>query len=133
MDRKTFFSGLFGGLVVLLPVLLMGAVPNISDRTEPSVAQRAVTASDSVNFTDGACRSLWIAVGGDVAVVGLDGAATTIEDVPSGTVLPVAAKRVNSTGTTATGIVALYGVLCLETLRKRLRALLGIFGKGGVV
>lgn len=67
----------------------------------------AVTPSDSTNLTEGTCRSLYIGVTGDVVVLFDSGNAITFKDVPVG-ILPVRAKRVNSTNTTATDIVALY-------------------------
>lgn len=76
--------------------------------TAPSGRHVAVTPSDSTNFTAGPCRALYVGTGGNVVVVGVDGTATTFVSVPSGSILPVAAERVNATDTTATSIVALY-------------------------
>lgn len=54
-------------------------------------------------------RALWIGVGGDVKLRALNSAAdATYKNVPSGSVLPVRAKWVLATGTTATNIVAMY-------------------------
>jgi hypothetical protein len=66
----------------------------------------AVTKSDTVGFGANA-RALYIGVTGDVVVVGLDDVAVTFKAVPVG-ILPVQCKRVNSTSTTATDIVALF-------------------------
>ena len=66
----------------------------------------AVTPHDSTNFTNNA-RALFVGVGGDVVVVTPAGTALTFKNVPDGTILPVAAKRVNSTSTTATDIIGL--------------------------
>lgn len=67
----------------------------------------AVTPSDATNFA--ACRALYVGTGGNVVVVfDESNAAVTFVNVPSGAVLPVQAKRVNSTSTTASNIVALY-------------------------
>lgn len=65
-----------------------------------------VSPSNTVNLPAG-CRSLFVNVTGDVAVVGEDNVAVTLLGIPAGTVLPFAAKRVNSTGTTAT-VIAMY-------------------------
>lgn len=51
---------------------------------------------------------LFIGVGGDLVIAGIDGIPVTFKNVPSGTVLPVYATKVLLTGTTATFIVALY-------------------------
>ena len=68
----------------------------------------AVTPSDSTDLTTPA-RALWVGTGGDV-VLNLAGTGTTLKfgSVPSGTLLPVAATRVQSTNTTASNIVALW-------------------------
>ena len=74
----------------------------------PAQFAAAVTPSDSVNFSS-ECRSLYIGGAGNVVVVmNSDDAAVTFTGVPAGTILPVRAKRVNSTSTTATSIVALW-------------------------
>ena len=69
---------------------------------------KAVTKSDTTNIPDGPCDALWVGVGGDVAILPPSGAAVTFKNVPSGFLLLAQAKRVNSTYTTATDIVALY-------------------------
>lgn len=79
----------------------------MSALSEPASNFVAVTPSDSVDFTF-ASRGLWVGTGGNVAVVGLNGQVVTFTAVPSGTMLPVRAKRVNSTNTTASNIVSLY-------------------------
>ena len=68
----------------------------------------AITPSDATNFTSGACDAIYVGgAGAVVAIVG--GAAVTFAAVPVGTTLRVSATRVNSTSTTATNLVALYG------------------------
>lgn len=61
--------------------------------------------SDLANTT----RALYIGTAGDVALIlANDSAAVTFKGVPAGTILPVRAKQVRSTGTTAADIVALF-------------------------
>jgi len=67
----------------------------------------AITAHDSNNISS-PVRAIYVGVGGDVAVVGLDGTAVTFKNVPTGAILPVQAIRVNSTNTTATNMVGMY-------------------------
>lgn len=67
----------------------------------------SVTPSDSTNLSFDA-RALYIGTGGNVVVVFPDNSTVTFSNVPTGSILPVIAKRVNSTSTTATNIVALY-------------------------
>jgi len=67
----------------------------------------AVTPSDSTDF-DTLTRGLYVGGAGDVVAVRHDGTAVTFAGVQAGTVLPIACRRVNSTSTTASGIVALF-------------------------
>lgn len=78
-----------------------------STDTASSYSFRAVTPHDSTNLTAG-CRGLYVGVGGNVVVVAPDDTFVTFVGVPAGAVLPVQAKRVNSTSTTATNIIALF-------------------------
>ena len=78
----------------------------------PARSFAAVTPSDSTDFAGGAAAALFVGVGGNVVVVGVDnnnGVVTeTFKNVGSGTILPVRCRRVNATNTTATDIKALY-------------------------
>ena len=67
----------------------------------------AVTPSDSTDF-DTLARAIYVGGAGDVVAVRHDGSTVTFAGVQAGTVLPVACRRVNSTSTTATSIVALF-------------------------
>lgn len=73
----------------------------------PAVLGSAVTPSDETDFTR-LTRALWVGGAGNVVVVWYDDTTSTLEAVPAGTMLPVRAKRVNDTNTTATAIVALF-------------------------
>lgn len=76
--------------------------------TRPAASAAAVTPSDSTPLAYN-CRSLYIGVGGNVAVrFPGEPSAVTFVGVAAGTVLPVQARYVYSTGTTATNIVALF-------------------------
>lgn len=67
----------------------------------------AVTPSDTVNFTQGIIRGLYIGGAGDVTLIPDSGTAVLFKAVPVGTILPVLCTRVNATATTATNIVGL--------------------------
>ena len=68
----------------------------------------AVTPSDTVDLASPA-RAFFIGVTGDVVLVPIDGTtAITFKNVASGQIIPIQARRVNSTNTTATNIVALF-------------------------
>jgi len=75
--------------------------------TTSSWIYKAVTPSNSTDF-DVLCRALYVGGAGNLVAVMYDGTAVTFTGVPAGTLLPIAARRVNSTSTTATSIVALY-------------------------
>lgn len=53
-------------------------------------------------------RALYVGQGGTVVVTMAGGQTIGFESVPGGTVLPVRARRVLASGTTATSIVALW-------------------------
>lgn len=67
----------------------------------------AVTPSDSVNLPAGCC-GLFVTGVGNVVAVGADGVAGTFPVAEANKILPLGPIRVNATGTTATGIIALY-------------------------
>lgn len=73
----------------------------------PSLRWLAITPHDSTDLPAG-CRAVYVGTGGDVAAVGDDDTAVTFAAVPGGTILPIAAKRINSTNTDADDLVALY-------------------------
>lgn len=73
----------------------------------PDNTFRAVTPSDTVNIQGGPARRLYIGGAGDVTAINENGTAVLFKAVPVGTQLNISAVRVNSTGTTATYIVAL--------------------------
>lgn len=76
--------------------------------SDPAVSAFAVTKSDTVDFAAGAANALYVGTAGDVVVVLIDGgAAITFTNVQNGSILPVRCRRVNSTNTTASNIVAL--------------------------
>lgn len=73
----------------------------------PAVAAVAVTPDDATDLAT-VTRSIYVGGTGDVSVILLwDTAAVTFSAVPAGTVLPIRAKRVMLTGTTATNLLAL--------------------------
>ena len=67
----------------------------------------AISKNDSTNFSY-QVRAIYVGGAGDVVVVTPEGNAITFAGVPAGTILPVRAVRVNSTGTDATNMVGLY-------------------------
>jgi hypothetical protein len=74
----------------------------------PATRGVAVTPHDANALAD-VPKALFIGVGGDVVVRGLnDTADVTFRNLASGSVLPFRARLVRAAGTTASAIVALY-------------------------
>lgn len=78
-----------------------------SSQLGPAMALRAVTPNDIEDLPDGLCRSLFIGVAGDVAILDATGQSVILS---SGACQyhPVQARRVLSTGTSAHRIIAIY-------------------------
>lgn len=53
-------------------------------------------------------RAIYIGQGGSLSVEMADGDTVVFEGVPTGSLLPIRAKKVNATGTTAAAIVSLW-------------------------
>ena len=71
----------------------------------PSQEPFAVTPSDSANFGQES-RYLYVGTTGDVVIYTRGGVAITYKTVPAGAYVYASCIRVNSTGTTASNIVA---------------------------
>jgi hypothetical protein len=69
---------------------------------------QALTPSDTVDLPRGLTQALWVGSGGDVAAVSADNRVTVFAAVPAGSWLPIAVRRVNASGSSASGLVALY-------------------------
>lgn len=81
----------------------MASIKSISD---PAFRAASVTPSDSADL-DTHARALYVGGTGDVRVTTAGGDTVTFAAVPVG-LLPVRVRRVHSTSTTATSIVALW-------------------------
>lgn len=79
-----------------------------SDITAPALEYSAITTSDSTDFDGFFTRGIYVGVSGDVVAVNKAGTPVTFKNASSGTILPIRARRVNATSTTATDLVALY-------------------------
>lgn len=73
----------------------------------PASTWASITPSNTVNLPAGVI-GVYVGGAGAVVLVGKDNTAVTFAAVPVGTVLQCGARRVNSTGTTATNLVALF-------------------------
>lgn len=109
--NKNIFKKLL--LVTLLCIcgIAYAASDNYSLQKEvdsPARSALVITPHDS-NELATVSRAIYVGGTGDIAVILLDdSSAVTLVGVPAGTVLPVRAKIVKSTGTTATNLVNLF-------------------------
>lgn len=78
----------------------------VETEISPARSAAAVTPNDSADLANSA-KALWVGVEGDVVVDTTGGQTSVIFKNVKG-ILPVSVKRVRSTNTTATDIVALY-------------------------
>ena len=67
----------------------------------------AITPHNTTSF-EFETRGIYVGGAGDIVVVDRSGNAVLFASVPAGVILPVRAKRVNTTNTTATSLVGLY-------------------------
>lgn len=81
----------------------------MDDLQNPSSRCAAVTPSDTVDLTE-TTRAIYIGGAGAVSLLprGGEGTAVVFSGIPAGFILPVRTRRIRSTGTTATLIVALF-------------------------
>ena len=85
-------------------------------KVKPAEFAKAITVSDTVDIdfenTAPATRGIYVGSAGDISVemlgAGLSDATVVFVAVASGTILPIGITRVNSTGTTAGSLVALW-------------------------
>ena len=81
---------------------------HLSGFESPAVRAFSITPSDTADLTL-LPRALYIGVTGDVSVILIDDdVAVTFVGVLAGSLLPIRAQRVRSTGTTATNIVGIF-------------------------
>jgi len=67
----------------------------------------AITPSDAADlFAD--TRAVYVGGAGNLAMVLISGDEITLQAIGAGSVLPIRARRIKSTGTTATHLVGLY-------------------------
>lgn len=90
-----------------MPTNKLGRVEN----SNPAVSGKSISGSDNPLYGAGepATRFLWVGTGGNLRIAFEElSEAVTLIGVASGTFLNVAPKYVLSSGTTASGVVALF-------------------------
>lgn len=86
----------------------MPAKDRSSTQDGPATGAEPITPSNTVEM-DAISRGIYVGVGGDIVVVPASGDGTILfKGAVAGSIIPIRAKRVNATGTTATDLVSLY-------------------------
>jgi hypothetical protein len=80
----------------------------MSNYSDPVARIVAVTPNDSADLANGPSRGLYLGTGGDVVLQDTTGTQVTLSNMAGGVCHPIGARRILATGTTATGIRALY-------------------------
>lgn len=75
--------------------------------TDPAFDGFGITPDDGTDLSQ-VTRAVWVGNGGSVIVVLAGGGQVTLANVVGGSILPIQAKRILATGTTASGLVGLY-------------------------
>ena len=79
----------------------------MSGLIDPAEGAFAVTPSDSAELAK-VSRGIWVGVAGDVTLSMINGDVVLFTNMAAGTVHPLRVRKVFSTGTAATNIVAVY-------------------------
>lgn len=82
-------------------------------RTDPSASKAvSVTPADGADLTSqsgiNGTKYLYVGVSGDVSAVTVSGDVVTFKALAAGVFHPISVRRIKSTGTTATDILAVY-------------------------
>ncbi len=86
----------------------MDAFSNVADVVSaPATRCVAVVPSDTQPLSD-LPKALYVGGGGTIVLAGASGGDATLVSVTAGSILPIRARFVRATGTTATAIVGLY-------------------------
>lgn len=78
-----------------------------ANNTAPAESCASITPNDSTDLPGGTCRALFVGTGGNLNIDDAFGNTVLFTGVSAG-ILPVRVKRVRSSSTSATNLVALY-------------------------
>lgn len=84
--------------------LFSNATPTL---TSPAMDGEMVTPSDAASLQQ-VTRAVYVGNGGTLAAEMASGAQVSLANVPGGALLPLRLRAIRSTGTTASGLVALW-------------------------
>ncbi len=74
---------------------------------DPARSAEVVTKSDTTEFST-VTRAVFVGGAGNISFLMADGTTCVFTGITAGTILPVRARRINSTNTTATNMVAMW-------------------------
>lgn len=81
---------------------------NVADApSAPATRLVAIVPHDTSPLSD-VPKALYVGTGGTIVLAGVSGGDATLLNVPDGTILPIRARFVRASGTTAQAIVGLY-------------------------
>jgi len=75
--------------------------------TSPGYNFTAVTPSDTIDDPNGPFKAIYVGSAGNIVIVGIDNVAVTFVGALAGSILPLIGRRINSTNTTASSLVAI--------------------------
>lgn len=90
-----------------IPSLINGRFPVQTEERSSASAAAIITSDSSLVSLPSATRGIYVGSSGNIVAI-IGGNPVTFASVPAGTILPIQATRINSTGTTATQLVALF-------------------------
>jgi hypothetical protein len=88
-----------------IEILLNQVIRVLPDQDNSAASAAAITPSNEDDIA--ATRGVYVGGTGTVVAI-INGAAVTFTNAAAGSVLPIQTTRINATGTTATGLIALY-------------------------
>ncbi|MNY14738.1 hypothetical protein D3C86_1479240 [compost metagenome] len=86
----------------------INGTPNVKMTGTNTTGVKLVTPSDTTDLPGGNCIGIYVGVAGNLTIVNPDGSEVLITNLFAGVVYPFPAKRIKATGTTASGILAVY-------------------------
>lgn len=81
---------------------------SVGQKEQAEMTGDPVTVSDSIDLPSGACKAIYVTTAGNVNINLAGGGTAVLTSLTAGQIVVVAATRILSTSTTATGIYALY-------------------------
>lgn len=86
----------------------INGTPNVKMTGANTTGVKAVTPNDTTDLVGGNCIGIYIGYPGNLTIINPDGTEVLISNLAAGVVYPFPAKRIKATGTTASGILAVY-------------------------